>query len=193
MNLAAELAQDSATSSNWHIYADSQAAIRAIHKPRKQSGQAIIKEFLDVTDQAMDENPQLQIKVTWIPGHAKIEGNEQADQEAKKAAMNPTAGRCYSHKPLKSARVRHIKEEAERQWISTWNNNTRTAHTLRRNMQAKGFKTGGNFYNRISSRKAAATLVHLRTGHCGLKQYLYRFNRAESPNCECGEGKETVE
>ena len=54
----------------------------------------------------MEENTQLQIKVMWIPGHAKIEGNERADEEAKKAAKNPNTGLPFKHKPLKSARGR---------------------------------------------------------------------------------------
>src|SRR5947207_12209728 len=94
---------------------------------------------------------------------------------------------------MKSARSRLIKAEAKQQWLSTWNNNTRTGHTLRRSMKVPGFKTGSKFYNHISSRKVAATLARLRTGHCGLNQYLHRFKRTESPYCECGDGKETVE
>ncbi len=193
MNLALGLAGNTTEHTIWQIYSDSQAAIRAIHKPRRQSGQAIIKEFLDTSEQAMEENPQLQIKVMWIPGHAKIEGNERADEEAKKAAKNPSTGLPFKHKPLRSARGRLIKAEANQQWRSTWNNNTRTAHALRRFMKTKGFQIGGKYYNRISNRKAAATLVRLRTGHCGLKQYLYRFKQADSPYCDCGDGKETVE
>jgi ribonuclease HI len=193
MNLAVEIAQESNEHTVWHIFADSQAAIQGVHKPRKQSGQAIIKEFLDATDQAMDENPRLQIKVTWIPGHAEIEGNERADQEAKQAAKSPAMGRHFKHKPLKSARIRLIKAEAKQQWRYAWNNNTHTGHALRRNMKARGFKTGSKFYNQISSRKAAATLARLRTGHCGLNQYLHRCKRADSPYCDCGDGKETVE
>ena len=115
MNLAVELAQESAEHTTWHIFADSQAAIRGVQKSRKQSGQSIIKEFLDITDQAMEENPQLQIKITWIPGHAKIEWNERADEEAKKAAIDPTIGRRFKHKPLKSARIRQIKADAKQQ------------------------------------------------------------------------------
>ena len=60
-------------------------------------------------------------------------------------------------------------------------------------MRTEEFKAGTKFYNRISNRKSAITLARLRTGHCGLKQYQYRFNLADSPWCECDEGKETVE
>ena len=86
MQLALEMLRD-----DWHkyhtcrIYSDSQA----IDKPRRQSGQAIIKEILDSID-ITRKHPQLRITVVWIPGHREIEGNEQADQEAKKAATEKT-------------------------------------------------------------------------------------------------------
>src|SRR5213075_21847 len=131
--------------------------------------------------------------MTWIAGHTKIGGNERADEEDKKAAINPTVSRRFKYKPLKSARVRQIKAEVKQQWLGAWNNNTHTAHALRRSMKARGFKTGGKFYNHITSRKMAATLARLRTGRCGLRQYLHRFKRADSPYCDCGDGKETVE
>jgi hypothetical protein len=33
----------------------------------------------------------------------------------------------------------------------------------------------------------------IRIGHCGLNNYLYRFGKSNSPCCNCGYGKETVE
>jgi hypothetical protein len=32
-----------------------------------------------------------------------------------------------------------------------------------------------------------------RTGHCGLNRYLHPFGHKNSPYCQCGYGKETVE
>lgn len=51
--------------------------------------QTIIKDILESIDAIADEHPHLQIKIVWIPGHAEIEGNERADTEAKKAALDP--------------------------------------------------------------------------------------------------------
>ena len=47
-------------------------------------------------------------------------------------------------------------------------------------------------YNSIASRSACAKVAQLRTGHCGLNNYLHRFRKRNSPYCECGYGKETV-
>jgi hypothetical protein len=61
------------------------------------SGQAIIKDFLDCIDDIMEAKPPQQITITWIPGHAEIQGNERADIEAKKAAMNPETSQPFKH------------------------------------------------------------------------------------------------
>src|SRR5208282_6063327 len=45
------------------------------------------------------EHPQLRIIITWIPEHSEIEGNEHADAEAKKAAMEPTSSQPFQHRP----------------------------------------------------------------------------------------------
>jgi RNase H-like protein len=178
---------------SYRIYSDSQAAIKAIAKPRRQSGQAIIKAILDSIDRAIQESPQLRITVAWIPGHQDIEGNEIADTEAKKAATDPTLSGPYKHKPLKSAKNRSINADAKDQWRREWNEGTKTATALRRITKRKGVKTGTKLYNAIPSRQTVATLVRLRTGHSGLKQHLYRLSIEDSPYGECKQGQETVE
>ena len=173
------------------IYMDSQAAVEAINRPRRQSGQAIIKELLlDRIDEVASMG--LRLEVIWIPGHSDIEGNERADVEAKKAATDTMLSKPFNHRPLKSARVRHIKTAAKTQWHKEWQETTKTATALRR-ITRRGGKVGPKFYNGIKSRNMAATITQLRTGHCGLNHYLHRFHISDTPHCECGAGKETVE
>ena len=85
MCLSAVEVQEKSEHHIWNLYADSQAAIKAIDKPFRQSGQSIIKEFLDTIDMAVAENSELQVALIWVPGHYDIEGNEIADTEAKKS------------------------------------------------------------------------------------------------------------
>jgi ribonuclease HI len=47
LQLAIETLRDNHEQREWRIYTESQAAIKAINNPQRQSGQAIIKEFLD--------------------------------------------------------------------------------------------------------------------------------------------------
>src|SRR5437667_1498082 len=187
VQLATETLRDNHERIEWRIYTDSQSAIKAINNSHRQSGQALIKEILDCVNDINDKYPHLRIKIIWIPGHAKIDGNERADAEAKKERWS------YNHRPLKSARIRTIKEMAKKQWDKEWNENTKMAKALRRITKRKGVKTGLKLYNEIPGRDTVAKIVQLRTGHCGLNHYLHRFGKRYSPYCECGTGKETVE
>ena len=45
------------------IYTDSQAAIKAIDHPRRQSGQTIIKDILESIDAVTKEHPHIQIEI----------------------------------------------------------------------------------------------------------------------------------
>ena len=87
LQLAIETLRDDHEQIEWRIYTDSQSAIKATNNPHRQSGQTIVKDFLDCVDDINDKYPHLHIKIIWIPGHAEIEGNERADAEAKKAAI----------------------------------------------------------------------------------------------------------
>jgi len=193
LRLAAQQIRNLCESYRYHIFTDSQAALRAIDYPRRQSGQLIIKDLLDTIDTAVNENPHLQVEMVWIPGHSGIEGNERADIEAKRAALDHTLSKCFDYKALKSARVTRIKRAAKEQWHKVWNENTKTATALRRIMGRQYTKHGPKLYNKLVNRSMVATIVQLRTGHCGLNYYLHRFGINDSPYCDCGYGKETVE
>jgi len=74
------------------IFTDSQAAAKAVDNPWRQSGQSIIKRFLDTADKLQSSQS---IQIIWIPGHEDIEGNERADKEAKEAAIKEPPPRCW--------------------------------------------------------------------------------------------------
>ena len=114
--MAADIASQHHNKQHCHIYIDSQAAIKAIINPAKQSGQAIIKATLDKIDQLTKKR---YLAIHWIPRHQQIESNGQADAEAKKAAQNSVLGRKHLHNPLKSSRTMTIRQLAKTQWKQT--------------------------------------------------------------------------
>jgi hypothetical protein len=176
------------------IYADSQPAIIATTKPSKQSGQAIIAEVLDNLDSLQACRPNLQVEIVWIPGHMDIEGNEMADQAAKKAATPTETHMPFKHKALKSARSTSIKDASKQEWERLWKNGKQNSKQLRRITAKQHTAKGLKLYNGITSRSRISQIARLRTGHCSLNQYLHRFNIEESPLCECGSGSiENVE
>src|SRR5271170_2490386 len=100
------------------IFTDSQPAIKSLAKPKRQSGQSIIKRILDGIDTLYETNPSYELQLEWVPGYKGIEGNEKADEAAKQAAIqniNPT------RKPsLKSARSNDIHQALKWQWREGW-------------------------------------------------------------------------
>jgi hypothetical protein len=172
------------------IYIDSQAAGASLTQLKRPPAQSLIKTTLDILDAA----PQsYHVKLTWIPGHIDINGNEKADQEAKRAATDPTLSRPFNHGTLKSAHTQQIKQMAQQQWNEEWIHHTKTATLLHYIMNTRTSKVGAKYYNDIGSRKACTTLAQLRTAHCALNGYLHRFGIAATPYCECGYGKEMVQ
>ena len=80
----------------------------------------------------MNSYLQRQLHIVWIPGHYMIEGNERADADAKRAALNTMVSPLFAHQPLKSCRIQHMKAMAKTQWNNEWNENTKTAKYLQR-------------------------------------------------------------
>jgi ribonuclease HI len=81
------------------IYTDNQAAIRALAKGDPVKDQAIIRNIL-IAGETLAKR-QFPLLLKWIPGHAKINGNEKADQRAKPSAsiigpMEKRVIRCLS-------------------------------------------------------------------------------------------------
>jgi len=60
-------------------------------------------------------------------------------------------------------------------------------------MKGKYAKMGPMLYNKMPNRNAATKIAQQWTGHCGLNNYLFRFDLKNSSYSQCGYGKETVE
>jgi ribonuclease HI len=72
--------------SQCNIYADNQSAITAVLQPGQQSGQYILRNIYDNLEKIQENRPQLTFHIEWVPRHMDIEGNDKADEEAKRAA-----------------------------------------------------------------------------------------------------------
>ena len=113
---AIKMATDMARKANsiyreYNIYADSMAAITATTKPARESGQHTIMEAISSIEALQRENPNAKITITWVPGHRGIEGNEIADQEAKRGATdNEIRWTAQQREVLKASRCQAIKE-----------------------------------------------------------------------------------
>ena len=175
---------------NAYVFTDNQSAIQAVDSPMRQSGQYIIKEILDTIDRIHEAKPTCTIHIEWVPGHKNVEGNERADQAAKAAATSCTTPPTTR---MKSAQNRSIQSMAKTKWETEWKTGRENARRLRNMSQHPDTTTGPTLYGALQQRKHVVLITRLRTGHCHLNEYLYRFNKIETPECECGAGKETVD
>jgi len=195
INLALKIAEENPQYTKCEIFTDSQTSIKALLKPGKQSGQAIICSILDKIDELQTQRSEMNITLTWIPGHMDIEGNERADKAAKEAS-NPMEAEVESnvnYPTLKSARNAANKQQIQAKWIKQWNEGTATAVKLRAMSKRPHFTSGRKLYSQITVKQYIAWLVRLRTAHCSLNKYLHQRGHEEEPLCACREDEETIE
>lgn len=67
------------------IFADSQAALKALRRPRMPSGQVYLTGCLDLINWLAAR--RIGVEFHWIPAHEGILGNETVDQNAENAAQ----------------------------------------------------------------------------------------------------------
>ena len=175
------------------IYVDSQAAIKAVIKPRRQSGQEIICEILDKAEQLQAQRSEITITIIWIPGYMDIAGNETVDEAAKEAAKTQgEIGEPHRYATLKSGQNAVIHKANKDQWNKEWSSERCKAKQLHDIGTRPHMEAGARLYSQISSRRRLTWLTRLRTGHCGLNEYLQRFGLVESAQCSCEWGIESV-
>ncbi|KAG0140012.1 hypothetical protein CROQUDRAFT_665735 [Cronartium quercuum f. sp. fusiforme G11] len=158
---------------NLALFSDSQVALLAAHQPTQPtSGQYLVK-FLKDQLRGLPEGTNLDL--FWTPGHEGVALNEEADKAAKGAAMTD---RSRTILPMSLASLLQ----------TTWNELSFSAsefssHSLNLKTSAKKI---ADAYNKLEKGQAAA-IFQLRTEHCPLNDYLYRFKWSKTKYCStCG-------
>jgi hypothetical protein len=125
----------------------------------------------------------------WIAGHSKVKGNEIADKEAKKAALEgsspheelpPSLRRKLPANvdALKSTQLNILNNE----WKSLWRKSPRKGR-----METIDDSFPFNTHRKISeslTRAQVSLLTQIRTRHIPLNVYLHKIGKAPTNRCE---------
>ena len=187
--LALELAQEARCEAI--IFTDNQGALKTLQNPREASGQHIVRHVLELLNDLTK-----QVALHWIPAHRGIPGNEEADRLAKEATgWRADGSRGYRAQifpplqPLQSAVTRWARAKAKEDWKKEWAR-AKHGHQLRQLLPEVDRKSL-QLYSGLD-KKLSAILIQMRTGKIALRQYLNSIQAADTDQCSCGMGPETV-
>jgi ribonuclease HI len=181
------------------FYIDNRAALLATQLTKPAPGHHIFNVFHNQVGKVMDRNRNLRhVILKWIPGHKGAEGNEQADEQAKKAITDSSSNANqlpkYLRNPLphsKSARIQAFNDKLKMEMQNAWQKSPRYTRMKRTDPSAPS----NNFLKLTANlpRKLTSILTQLRTGHAPLAKHLHRIKKADSPLCPaCLQETETI-
>jgi ribonuclease HI len=171
------------------IFADSQAALRALYRPRMPSGQVYLSGCLDALRWVADRG--IKVEFRWIPAHQGVPGNEAVDQHAKDAAQADFCSQNSDNRytRLAAATKRQFRQDMLIAWEAAWASQKIGAAT-RRLIEAPTKKVL-EYWSGL--RKATSSvMLQLRTGKVSLASYLSKINKRDSARCACDLGNQTI-
>jgi len=165
------------------VFTDSQSALRSIQSAKINDSLGLVKKIREKIASAT-------FSLHWVPGHEGIKGNERANELAQKATeVNSPIPSPANSVPVSAiyarAKIMDFKPKHKEFHGAT------TGKHLQKIDKALPGKHTNKLYNALN-RKAAATLVQMRTNISRLNTYLSKINVADTDRCECGM-KETVQ
>lgn len=156
------------------IFSDSKSALLAITNTNNSN--LLIKEIRELITWLITNN--YTIELVWIPSHQGIQGNEEADKEAKNAINEPLNNTIRS--PQEEVK-RYIKIKIKEFWDSHWRNID--SNKLQEIIQS-------TFEKSVivpTSRREQVTIARLRIGHTNLT-HIHLITKKQRNLCEkCGE------
>ena len=131
------------------------------------------------------EKHHVNIKIGWTPGHCGIMLNDIADHQAKVGCNKGNESNI--NKVSFSACVRKFKEITNKLWQERWKR-APSGHRTRQIIPLIGSKLKWP-----ARRTCAISVARAFLNDAGVADNLFRMKLVDSPNCQCGQARETVQ
>jgi len=176
------------------IFTDSQATLRRIQSDEPGPGQVLALQTMNWESELTDKN--IQVEYRWVPAHKGIEGNEEADLQATKAAYKYCGSYTETQNPLPHLNYisfAHIgRRLSEMEWDESKKQIKEMGKKSKHSYRYDLVKRGGNSAVMKSQKSIAARFYQLKTGHALLGKYLRRIRKRRDMKCWwCGHEYQT--
>ena len=172
-----------------HIITDCQSALQAAVKCNKTKNLGYLVDRIQDRVSAL-RGRHIPVQIYWTAGHVNLAGNELADKLAKEAALEAKTSPDLDYYIPVSEVKNLFRKATTKRWQKRWNTGTDSRHT-----QALFpiVRVGG--YRSICDRPTETKLLRLQLGTTLLKEHMHRImpNYYDSPNCDCGTDRATIE
>ena len=191
---------DAIPGASCNVFTDSQAAITRLRDDRPGPGQHMASRGIRLTTEIVQRGATVSIR--WVPGHARVPGNEIADQWANEAATREDrcrAGRRdHSAPPIvgQHASQAFVRTTIRRRVVLRWR-----GEVIRRGSGGRQCRTRGRVAPRIplglrgAPKEVATRFFQLASGHAMIAPFLRdKFRWIESDSCWwCSGGRQSRE
>ena len=160
------------------ICSDSAAVLASLRSFHSSSRQGLLYEVLMSVTRCVSQGTE--IKFMWVPAHVGVEGNEQADELAKRALTKEKVDMNIKFSRAEAKGV--VWERVNQRWQARWDGEERGRHFYQVQKCVKGRSVGGG------SRREEVVWMRLRLGHSMLNGNLKLIGKHQTGMCEsCGE------
>ena len=135
-----------------------------------------------LTELKQIQSKGIEVDIRWTPGHAEIQGNEEADRLAKEASKEAESmteeDRTVSQAEFRQAAKAHSLTAWQKQWDVL--EKGRFLYGLKPKVSKK---TVFDF----PDKKSYNLIAQLRKGYARLNDFLFKIWVSQTRNCSCGE------
>lgn len=175
-HVAEQLSQLGTRNKEIHIFSDCRSVLHALGTIRNRS--KLLADCMEQLNKLAESNT---VRLSWIPGHSGVPGNEAADKCAKLASLErPIGAEPFLPMPMDRSR------EALKKWLGKKHQHSWTNANGCRQAKESSPMVSEALANELRRlpRADLRNIVQVLTGHANLARHRYITKQSPSPLCE---------